>query len=219
MRSAWLAALLASLAGGTPLAAMAQGYPARPIHVIVDGAPGSTSDLWARRYVIPLQRRLNQVFVVENRPGASGSLAVQALLHAPPDGYTMLYATAQLISYPGSGGVVPYDPVRDLAPVAYGTAGHPILLASGASGVRSLHELVAYAKSRPGPLTCGTGGPATIGHYACALAGQARVPLPVQLMAVIAEAPAAISGGTEQVVAAVAQGPAAVVHEPFLANT
>lgn len=198
-----LAGLAVTVAAWLSPPARAQDYPDRPIHVIVDGAPGSTSDLWARRYALPLQARLRQPLVVENRPGASGSMAVQALMHAPADGYTVLYATAQVISYPGSGGVVSYDPVRDLVPVAFGTTGHPILLVSSGTGVRSIQELVVYARAQGQPLSCGTGGQATTGHFACALAAQALgIPL---LIVPYRSVPAAVQdagAGTIQLTAA-----------------
>ena len=88
--------------------AIAQTYPTRAIKVLVDGPAGGINDIWTRRYTQRLSEAFGQPVVVENRPGASGSIAAEALAKAPPDGYTMMYGGMNpMVAFPGAGGTVP----------------------------------------------------------------------------------------------------------------
>jgi tripartite-type tricarboxylate transporter receptor subunit TctC len=148
-------------------AALAQPYPNKPIKLIVDGPAGGINDIWARRYTQRLSEAMQQPVVVENRPGASGSIAAEALAKSPPDGYTMMYGGMNpLVAFPGAGGAVRYDPNKDFSAAALGTMGYPMFVASSALGVKNLAEFIVKAKADE--LTCGTSGHASVQHFACA---------------------------------------------------
>jgi tripartite-type tricarboxylate transporter receptor subunit TctC len=150
-------------------AVQAQPYPSKPIRIIVDGPPGGINDIWARRYAQRMGESIATSIVVENRTGASGTIAAEALTKAAPDGYTLLYGgMTPLVTFPSAGGATRYDPTKDIESVALGTLGYPILVTSAASGIKSVAELIAKAKSSPEELTCGTAGQASIQHFACA---------------------------------------------------
>ena len=166
-------ALLASFA--TPAVhAQAQTYPVRPIRVLVDGPAGGINDIWTRRYAQRLSESFQQPVVVENRPGASGSIAAEALSKSPADGYTLMYGGMNpMVAFPGAGGTVRYDPVKDFSGGALGTMGYPMFVASAASGIKTLPELIQLAKSKPDDITCGTSGQAGVQHFACVMIGRA----------------------------------------------
>jgi tripartite-type tricarboxylate transporter receptor subunit TctC len=134
----------------------AADYPARPVRLIVGGAPGSAPDVIARLIAHWLSQRLGQTIFVDNRNGASGNLAMEAVVTAPPDGYTLL-----LISASNAINVTLYDKlnfnfVRDIAPVA-GVVSFPMVITVNSSfPARTLAELIAYAKKHPGKLNIGT---------------------------------------------------------------
>jgi tripartite-type tricarboxylate transporter receptor subunit TctC len=142
-----------SIVSGTGSAA---DYPARPVRLIVGGAPGSAPDVIARLIAHWLSQRLGQTIFVDNRNGASGNLATEAVVAAPPDGYTLL-----LISASNAINVTLYDKlnfnfVRDIAPVA-GVVSFPMVITVNSSfPARTLAELIAYAKKHPGKLNIGT---------------------------------------------------------------
>ncbi len=150
-----------------PAAVLAQqDYPNKPIKLIVDGPAGGINDIWARRYANVVGPALKQTLVIENRTGASGSLSAEALTQAAPDGYTMYYGGMNpLVLYPGAGGKVRYDPLKDFLPVALGTMGFPSLVTGPTLGVKSIAE--AITKAAAAERTCGTGGNASVGHFAC----------------------------------------------------
>lgn len=165
---------LALIAGATSsLHVRAETYPTRPIRVVVPESAGSIADAWARRLTRPMEQMLGQPMRVENRPGASGTLGAEAVARAAPDGYTLLYTgQSPVVTYPAIGGAVRYDPQRDFTPVAIGPNAFPVLVAGAASGLRSFQDLRARAASGP-PLSCGTGGHGSYGHFACAMLAQA----------------------------------------------
>ena len=141
-------------------------YPNKPIKLIVDGPAGGINDIWARRYTNVMGPAMKATFIIENRTGASGSLAAEQLPQATPDGYTMFYGGMNpLVLYPGAGGKVRYDPLKDFLPVALGTMGFPTLVSGSAIGAKTIAE--AIAKVGSAERTCGTGGNASVGHFAC----------------------------------------------------
>jgi tripartite-type tricarboxylate transporter receptor subunit TctC len=159
-------AVAGTLAATAPAVHAQQDYPNKPVRLIVDGPAGGINDIWARRYASQVGPALKQTIVVENRTGASGSLSAEALMQAAPDGYTVYYGGLNpLVIYPGAGGKVRYDPVKDFLPVALGTMGYPSLVAGSALGAKTLAE--AIAKVGVAERTCGTGGNASVGHFAC----------------------------------------------------
>ena len=148
-------------------------YPARPIRLVVPESAGSIADAWARRLARPMEQRLGQPIVIEHRPGASGTLGAEAVARAAPDGYTLLYTgQSPTVTFPAIGGAVRYDPQRDFIPIALGPNAYPVLVAGSASGLKSFADLRERAAAGT-PLSCGTGGHGSFGHFACALLARA----------------------------------------------
>jgi tripartite-type tricarboxylate transporter receptor subunit TctC len=143
--------------------AHAQDYPARGTTILVPFAPGGGTDVIARAVGHKLEQRLGKPFLVENRPGAGTSIAATATAKAPPDGYTLMQATSGTMAMtPTIYKSVPYDPDKDLTPVAL-VAGVPFILVVHPSlGVKSVPDLVAVAKQRT--LTYGSGGVGAFHH-------------------------------------------------------
>ncbi len=131
----------------------ADGYPSRPVTLLVGGAPGSPPDVMARPVAQRLAEALGKPVVVENKPGAAGSLAIAALLTSAPDGHTLALATmSQAVFNKYLFAKLAYDPVRDLEPVAPLVTGAMTLAAHPSFGARSLGDFVALAKREPGRL-------------------------------------------------------------------
>jgi tripartite-type tricarboxylate transporter receptor subunit TctC len=160
--------LLAGLAvaGTLPLPAGAQeAWPSRPVRIVVPFPPGGSSDAAARLLAPRLAEKLGQQVVVENRPGAGGSLAVGQVAKMAPDGYTLILAAAGgLTISPNLNPNIGYDPLSDLAPIT-GFARTPfVLVASSDLGAASVGELIQRARSQPGRLSYATGGNGTAMH-------------------------------------------------------
>src|SRR4249919_3794410 len=135
------------------LPAFAQGYPTKPIHVIVPYAAGGTSDILARQIGPKLSETWGQPVVVENKPGANGNVGADLVAKSPPDGYTLLLADIGALAIsPSVYPTLPFDPVRDFAPVTMVAYSPHILVVNPAVPVNSVQELVALAKSKPGKL-------------------------------------------------------------------
>lgn len=161
------ALLLASAALPRPGAAQ-PAWPSRPIRMIVGFAPGGATDIMARLIAARLQAELGQPVVVENRAGASGIIGTEAAARAAPDGYTVLMGsiTTHAVNVPMYGARLSYDPVRDFAPVTRVSTGYNVLVVHPALPARSVAELIALAKARPGALAYGHGGNGTSTHLA-----------------------------------------------------
>ncbi len=157
-------ALAALGAGLPPLArlARAQAYPARPVHIIVGQAAGSSSDIAARLMAQWVSEHFHQQFVVEVRPGATGNVATEAVVHAAPDGYTLLLVNAQNTINAALFTDLPFDFVRDIAPVV-GIYRVPLIMEVNPSfPAKTVPEFIAYAKANPGKVnmaSAGVGGP------------------------------------------------------------
>jgi len=150
--------LAASTAALSTLPAAAQTYPSRPVRLVVGAIPGSAPDVSARLVADWLSRRLGQTFFVENRNGASGNLAAEEVVGAPPDGHTLLLASAS-----NAINVTLYDNLKfnfltDFAPVAGVVAFPMVITVSAPFPVKTLPELVARAKENPGKINIGTPG-------------------------------------------------------------
>ncbi len=152
----WCAALAAGLA---VMPVSAQQYPAKPIRLIVGFAPGGGTDVLARALAQQLTESLGQTVAVDNRTGAGGMISAELTAKAPPDGYTLLVGSAAAFAInPNLMSKLSYDPVRDFAPVgmfatlSYAVDVHPSL------PVKSIRELVALAKAKPGQLNFGSAG-------------------------------------------------------------
>ncbi len=150
----------------TAAAARADDYPVRPVRVIVGFGPGSGADITARVVGARMSEILGQPIVVENKPGAGSSLAADYAAHAAKDGYTLLMAT---ISQPINAAVVPnlnFDFVRDFAPIVLLSTTPNVLVVTPSLGVKSVAELIALARAKPGTLSFGSSGVATGTHLA-----------------------------------------------------
>lgn len=154
--------LLVALLGCTvPLAAAAETWPSRPIRLIAPTAAGQTTDIIARLLAEYLSKELGQPVVVENRPGASGMIAMDAAKAAPADGYTLVMgSTATMAVNPSIYAKMTYA-IPDFRPISHLTT-HPLfLVTSQKSGIRDLPALLAQAKATPGKLNYGSSGPGT----------------------------------------------------------
>jgi len=142
--------------------ALAADYPTRPVHVIVGQAAGSSSDITARLFTQPVSERLKQQFIVEVRPGATGNVATEAVVHAPPDGYTLLLVNSQNTINAALIPNLPFDFVHDIAPIV-GIDRVPLVMEVNPSfPAKTVPEFIAYAKAHPGTInmaSAGVGGP------------------------------------------------------------
>jgi tripartite-type tricarboxylate transporter receptor subunit TctC len=157
---------LALLAAAVP-ATWAQSYPARPVRVIVTFPPGGTPDIYGRIMSAELQKIWNQSVVVENRTGAGGTIGTDFAAKAAPDGYTLLFAADATITIaPHLYSKLPYDPVRDLAPIVNVTAGPFVLMANPAFAPNSVKELIALVRAQPGRISYASSGAGGQQHLA-----------------------------------------------------
>ena len=155
----FLIALLLAL----PLQAPAQ-YPQRAIKMIVPFPPAGATDIVGRIVAQKLGERLGQSVVVENRPGAGGTIGSDIVAKSAPDGYTLLMATSSTHSIGPALQKLSYDPVRDFAPILHVASVPNVLVVSPTLPVSSVKELIAYAKARPGKLNFASSGVGTIVH-------------------------------------------------------
>jgi tripartite-type tricarboxylate transporter receptor subunit TctC len=157
----------------TPLVSMpaaAQAYPAKPVRMVLPYPPGGGSDTIGRPLAQKLSESLGQQVVVENRGGANGNIGMEHVARATPDGYTIVFAlTAQLAVNPALYGKVPYDPVKDFAPITLLGTGAYILVVHPSLPARTLKQLVALAKAQPGQIAYSSSGNGSGGHLAAEL--------------------------------------------------
>ncbi|MCW5605216.1 MAG: tripartite tricarboxylate transporter substrate binding protein [Burkholderiales bacterium] len=161
-----LAACLAG-AGGSALAQGAAGYPSKPVRLVFPYPPGGGTDTIGRPLAQRLTEFLGQQVVVENRGGAGGNIGMEHVARSPADGYTIVLAlTAQLAVNPSLFQKLPYDPVRDFAPVTLLANGPYLLVVHPSLPVKSVKALVALARARPGELVYASSGNGSGGHLA-----------------------------------------------------
>ena len=154
----------------TAPAVAAESFPTRPIRLVVPYAPGGNVDISARIVAPPLSEVLGQTVVVDNRPGAGGNLGASLVAKATPDGYTLLVGSSGPLSVnPVIFKNLPYDSLKDFAPLSTVQSVPLIVLAGPKSGINSINDLVAAAKSRPGKLTMASSGAGTTNHFAIEL--------------------------------------------------
>ena len=156
------------LAVSTALA-QAQNWPAQPIRLIVPFTPGTGMDTIARTVSPKLSERLGQQVVVQNMPGASGNIGADAVAKAGADGYTLLMGANTMLMAAQLYKQVPFDPVRDFAPVTMAAYGTLMLVASPKTGIKSMQELITRAKAKPGSINYGSPGVGTPHHMAMEL--------------------------------------------------
>jgi len=165
-RLAGPAFLIAALLTASPLTARADDYPSKPIKLMVGASPGGTTDTMARAIAQPLSALLGSPVLVENRPGAGGNLAADAVAKSAPDGYTLLVSftshTINATLYPK----LPFDPVADFTPISMISTVPSLLVGHPKLPARDLLELIALAKAKPDTLTIGIGGIGSSLHLA-----------------------------------------------------
>ena len=170
LRLSLINGLVAVIAGLAPGAVSAQDWPAKPVRMVVPFAAGGTTDITARLIAEQLTQGLKQSFIVENRGGAGGNIGATEVARAAPDGYTFLMGTpgTQAINqflYPK----MPYDTLKDFAPVSFVVRVPNVLVVHPGVGVKTIAELIARAKARPGGMSYGTPGNGSTGHLSTEL--------------------------------------------------
>jgi tripartite-type tricarboxylate transporter receptor subunit TctC len=167
-RSGALLSLLALLAAAAP-PALAQSYPTRPIRLVVPSAPGGGTDLSARTIAPKLSERLGQQVVVDNRGGGGSIIGNEIVAHAPADGYTLLMGISTLAILPSMYSKLPYDTLKDIAPISVVVAVPNALTVHPSVPARSVKEVIALARSQPGAINYASAGPGTNPHLAAEL--------------------------------------------------
>ena len=142
----------------------AQAYPAKPVRVVVPSSAGGGTDIVARIIAPDLSKRLGQQFVIENRAGAGTMIGIEVASKAPPDGYTLLMGLSTLAINSALYKKVPYDPVRDFAPITVVASSGSIIVVHPSVPAKSIKELIAFARSRPGQMNYASAGTGTYPH-------------------------------------------------------
>ncbi len=166
-RAILLGLILASVAFGHADAQTA--YPTRPVRIVVPSTPGGGTDLVARLVAQHLSARHNQTFYIENKPGAGSLIGTQAVAQAAADGYTLLVAASSITTLQIVHRKMPFDAVRDFAPITQLVLLPQVLVVHPAVPVKSLQELIALAKERPGEINYASAGLGTAPHMAMEL--------------------------------------------------
>jgi tripartite-type tricarboxylate transporter receptor subunit TctC len=162
------AALITAAAG----AVHAQSYPMKPIRLIIGFPPGGSNDIVARQLAPKLTQLLGAQVIVENRPGANATIATDFVAKAPPDGYTLMLGSASpLVISPFTYPNIPYDTLRDLAPITTVGSTPEMIAIHPSLPARNLKELVALAKAQPGKLNFASSGNGGLPHLAIELFG------------------------------------------------
>ncbi len=150
-------------------AAAAEPYPSRTIRMIVGPGPGSGTDIVARSIAQKLTERMKHTTIVENRPGAGGTIATDAVAKSAPDGHTLLFSSGSLVVTPWIYRKLPYDVVKELDPVILVGIVPLVLVVHPSLPARNTKELIAFAKRQPGQVIAGSGGVGTTNHLALEL--------------------------------------------------
>ena len=158
LAASWLAAWL-------PASAQAQAWPSKPLRLVVTFSPGGSSDIVARLVSGPMQGKLGQPVIVDNKPGAGGTIGAAEVARAAPDGYTLLLSNSAPISIsPFMLSAPTYDPVKGFTHVAYIGSVANVFVVHPSVPARTHAELVAWIKAQPNPVNYGSGGIGSIGH-------------------------------------------------------
>src|ERR1700719_5295440 len=159
----WLrmCAVVAAAVLSSGAASAQSGFPSRPVHIFVPYAAGGGVDILARTLGDVVSRQWGQPVVVENRPGAGGVVASQALVSAPPDGYTLIVVASGHATNPFLYPKIPYDTFKDFTPICLLASSPNILLVRADSPFKTLADLLAQARAKPGSLSYGMGGNGT----------------------------------------------------------
>ena len=165
----YLGALTVAIA---PLAAIAQGYPNRPLRLVVPYAPGGAVDAFARPMAQKLTEQLGQSVIVENRPGGNATIGADAVAKAAADGYSIVLTSINHYIVPFFSKNVPYDPIKDFTPIIIVCNAPNVLAVHPSLPVQSIKDLIDYAKKHPGKLYYGTTGVGSTHHLAGLLLAQ-----------------------------------------------
>jgi tripartite-type tricarboxylate transporter receptor subunit TctC len=162
-----LRTILAALTLGLCAIAQAQNYPTKPIRIVIPFPPGNTTDIMSRLIAPKMAERLGQQVIVENRPGASGMLGLDYVAKSPADGYTIACVQGgNMVVLPHTSKNVPYDPLKDFAPIAVSTTNYLAIVGNPNAPFKTIGEMVTYAKANPGKLTVATNGEGGFPHLA-----------------------------------------------------
>lgn len=141
--------------------ALGQAYPAKPIRIVVGFSPGGTTDILAREIGARMQENWGRAVLVDNRPGAGGNIGAEVVAKAPPDGYTLLLATNSFAINASVYSKLPYDTINDFVPIMFIGSVTNIIIGHPSVPAKTMKDVVALAKSRPGQVTYGSGGVGT----------------------------------------------------------
>jgi tripartite-type tricarboxylate transporter receptor subunit TctC len=155
-------AALAAAAAGTAFAQA--GYPSKPVRMVVPSSAGGGTDIVARIVAPELSKRLGQQVVIDNRPGAGTMIGIEVAAKSPPDGYTLLMGLSTLAINSALYKKVPYDPVRDFAPITQAVSSASIIVVHPSVPVKTVKELIAFARARQGQLNYASAGTGTYPH-------------------------------------------------------
>jgi tripartite-type tricarboxylate transporter receptor subunit TctC len=157
--------LLALLFAALSTQAFAQAYPSKPVRIVVAFTPGSSTDIIGRAVAAKLQEMWGQPVIVENRAGAGGSVGSAAVLREPADGYTLLANSSAHVSNPSIYATLPYDTLKDFSNIAPLAGGPNVLIVGPQAGWKSLGDLIAAAKAKPGALNFSSAGIGSGTHF------------------------------------------------------
>jgi tripartite-type tricarboxylate transporter receptor subunit TctC len=170
MRHRWLAVAAVAVIAFSPCVVSAQGpadaYPAKPVRLVIGLAPGGGTDIQARLFAQKLTENFGRPFVVENRTGAGGTVAYAQVAKSPADGYTLMGVTSGYTITPAVYAKLPYDPARDFAPISLVAQAPFLLLTHPSLPVRSVKDLLALVRAKPGVIDCGSAGHGSSTHMA-----------------------------------------------------
>jgi tripartite-type tricarboxylate transporter receptor subunit TctC len=162
--------LIGCIAALFATSAFAQQYPNKPIHLINPWTPAGPAELLTRIVGAKLQESMGQPVIIENKPGANGTIGATFVAKSAPDGYTILFShVGPMAISPAVVEKMPYDTLKDFEPVTQVAAGALVLLIRNDIPAKNLKEFLAYGKANPGKLSCGSVGPASTSHLACEL--------------------------------------------------
>ena len=165
-------ALVTAIAGFCAVTALAQGYPAKPVRIVVPFAPGGGTDVIARHLATGMSQLLKRQFVVDNRAGANGIVGTEIVARSAADGYTLLFVSSPHSVNPSMYAKLPYDTLRDFAPISLIALSPYVLVVHPSLPVRSVKELIALARKQPDQILYGSGGSGSSAHLTAELFNQ-----------------------------------------------
>lgn len=168
----WKCTIAAALTGFAVVTAQAQTYPAKPVRIVVPFAPGGGTDVIARFLATGLSESVKRQFIVENRAGANAIIGTELVARSPADGHTLLFVSSPHSVNPSMYAKLPYDTLRDFAPVSMIASSPYFLVVHPSLPVRNVRELVSLAKKQPDQILYGSGGSGSSAHLTAELFNQ-----------------------------------------------